>query len=68
MPYKDWVEKLVVDNAIMGGEPVFGDTRVTVKRIASLAKSGETYTTIFNDYPFLTTEDIRHAVIYQNQL
>ncbi len=65
--YKEWCEKVIVDNDVKGGYPVFPGSRVTLQQVANLAKQGVTYTYLFSEFPFLTTTDIRYAVIYTNK-
>ena len=68
MTLKEWIKKNVsVSRSVMGGEPVFAGTRVTIRRVALLAKQWATYGYMFEEYPFLTTEDIRYAVQFYNQ-
>jgi uncharacterized protein (DUF433 family) len=68
MTLNEWINKKVTAcEEIMGGEAVFRGTRVTIKRVALLAKQWVTYSQMFADYPFLTTEDIRHAVQFHNK-
>lgn len=69
MTLKEWIDKKVTAcEEIMGGEPTFSGTRVTIKRVALLAKQWATYSYLFAEYPFLTTEDIRYAVQFHNKL
>lgn len=68
MTLNEWIEKrVVVCKDTMGGEAVFKDTRVTIKRVAALAKRWITYSQMFAEYPFLTTEDIRYAVLFNKE-
>lgn len=57
-------ERIDIDPAIMMGKPVIRGTRITVelilRRLAEGANEGE----LLEDYPHLTTEDIRAAVAY----
>jgi len=58
-------ERLVtVDPEIMGGNPVFRGTRVTVHQIAELLATGETIEPLRDDYPRVSEEMIRLAPIY----
>lgn len=69
MTLNEWIEKKVATCcSVMGGEPTFRGTRVTIKRVAALAKQWATYGYMFAEYPFLTTEDIRFAVMFHNKL
>jgi uncharacterized protein (DUF433 family) len=54
----------VIDEAILGGEPVFPKSRLAVRRVAGLVERGESLAAILKDYPFLTKKDVRFAVVY----
>ncbi|MBE9242944.1 DUF433 domain-containing protein [Synechocystis salina LEGE 00031] len=62
--FQRWAEGLVQDPAIMGGETVFPDSRLTVLRIASLVERGEHPAAILEDYPYLKPIDLKFAPIY----
>lgn len=55
---------VISDPEIMGGEPVFRDTRVPVHMIATLLEQGSTEAELLEGYPRLTVEMIRAAPIY----
>jgi len=38
--FKDWQKRLVSESNIMGGQTVFPNTRLTVRRIESMLKRG----------------------------
>jgi uncharacterized protein (DUF433 family) len=58
-------KRLVVsDPEILGGDPVFRDTRVPVHMIAELIAQGSTPAELRESYPRLTAEMIRLASIY----
>ncbi len=59
----DWRERIVSDPALRHGEPVIRGTRIAVATIvASLAdlSAGE----LLREYPQLTPEDLRAALLY----
>lgn len=59
------VKRLVVsDPEILGGDPVFRDTRVPVHMIAELIAQGSPPAELRESYPRLTAEMIRLAPIY----
>jgi uncharacterized protein (DUF433 family) len=62
--FQRWAEGLVQNPAIMGGETVFPDSRLTVLRVASLVERGESPTAILEDYPYLKPIDLKFAPIY----
>ena len=59
-----WKEKLVVQPDIMGGEPVFPGSRLTVRRVGGMLELGEDPRAILEDYPHLTDEDLELARLY----
>jgi uncharacterized protein (DUF433 family) len=57
-------QRIVIDPAIMMGKPVIRGTRITVELILRKLSEGASETELREDYPHLTTEDIRAAVAY----
>ncbi len=57
-------ERIAIDPAVMLGKPVIRGTRITVELILSKLAQGATEADLLEDYPHLTTEDIRAAVAY----
>lgn len=55
---------VITDPDIMGGEPVFRNTRIPVHMIATLLGHGSSETDLFESYPRLTCEMVRLAPIY----
>ena len=49
------------DPKVMFGKPVFRGTRITVEHVLRCLAAGETVEGIVENYPPLTTEDIRAA-------
>ena len=65
VPFYRWRDARVVsDPAILGGESVFRDSRLSVRRIGEAIERGEKLATIREDYPYLTTEDLEFAPRY----
>ena len=65
--FERWKKKRVETNPdIMGGEPVFAKSRLTVRHIGSmLLRHGErVMREIRDDYPYLNPEDIEFAKLY----
>lgn len=64
--FEAWKAKIVVDPDIMGGEPVFPKSRLTVRHIGSMMLRGrsDTLQEIREDYPYLKPEDIEFAKLY----
>jgi len=57
-------QRIVIDPAVMMGKPVIRGTRITVELILRRLAEGATEVELREDYPHLTTEDIRAAVAY----
>jgi uncharacterized protein (DUF433 family) len=62
--YQIWKRKLIHDPEIMGGETVFPNSRITVRRIAALVERGERPQVILEDYPNLRDIDLKFAPLY----
>jgi uncharacterized protein (DUF433 family) len=59
MKYHD---RIVRDPQIVGGQPVFKGTRVTLKTVLACLAEGATIAEILGDFPMLTEEDVRAAM------
>lgn len=57
-------ERIAIDPAVMMGKPVIHGTRITVELILRKLAEGAAEADLLEDYPHLTTEDIRAAVAY----
>ena len=55
-------ERIEINPAIMMGKPVIRGTRITVELILRKLADGAGEADLLEDYPQLTTEDIRAAV------
>jgi uncharacterized protein (DUF433 family) len=61
--FRDWKERRVTcDPKILGGEPVFKDSRLSVRHIGGLGVSEKA--AILEDYPYLSSDDIHFAGIF----
>ena len=63
-PRIDFRDRIVVDPKILVGKPVVKGTRIPVSLILNLVAHGFTFAQIIDDYPILTEEDIRAAILY----
>jgi uncharacterized protein (DUF433 family) len=63
-PRIDFRDRIVVDPKILVGKPVIKGTRIPVSLILNLVAHGFTFAQIIDDYPILTEEDIRAALLY----
>ncbi|HVO63176.1 MAG TPA: DUF433 domain-containing protein [Terriglobales bacterium] len=57
-------QRIVIDPAVMMGRPVIRGTRITVELILHKLAERASEAELREDYPHLTTEDIRAAVAY----
>lgn len=65
MPFYRWRDARVAsDPAILGGEPVFRGSRLSVRRVGEALERGEKAATMREDYPYLTADDIEFAPRY----
>ncbi len=62
--FYQWKQTLVINDHIMGGEAVFPNSRLSVRRIGGMLAKGESYDVILEDYPYLTPNDLKFAEIY----
>ncbi len=56
--------RIQIDPAVMMGKPVIQGTRITVEMILRKLAEGATEGELLEDYPHLTSEDIRAAIAY----
>ncbi|NEN94555.1 MAG: DUF433 domain-containing protein [Moorea sp. SIO3I7] len=59
-----WVDSLVRDPKLMGGELIFPQSRLSVRRIAGRLNRGESPEFILEDYPYLSSIDLAFAQLY----
>ncbi|NEO74596.1 DUF433 domain-containing protein [Moorena sp. SIO3H5] len=59
-----WVDSLVRDPNMMGGELIFPQSRLSVRRIAARLNRGESPELILEDYPYLSPIDLAFAQLY----
>lgn len=61
---KSYQQRIVRDEKICGGEPVFKGTRVTLRTVLASLASGDSVEEILTDFPSLTCEDVRAAIAF----
>ena len=62
LPFSRWRDRRVVnDPSILGGEPVFRGSRLSVRGIGEAANQGTTVDELLQDYPYLKSDDIEFA-------
>jgi uncharacterized protein (DUF433 family) len=64
MTEQSLLKRIVVNPKVMLGKPVIKGTRLTVELIVEKLAYGATMETLKKDYPFLTKDDIRAALLY----
>jgi uncharacterized protein (DUF433 family) len=57
-------ERIEIDPAVMMGKPVVRGTRITVELILRKLAEGASESNLLEDYPHITSADIRAAVAY----
>ena len=57
-------DRIARDPAIMGGQPVFRGTRVTLKTVLASLAEGATIAQVTADFPTLTEDDFRAAIAF----
>ena len=57
-------ERIEINPGVMMGKPVIRGTRITVELILRKLADGGSEAELLEDYPHLTTEDIRAAMAY----
>jgi len=64
MTERTLLRRIVVNPKIMLGKPVIRGTRLPVEIIVEKVAYGATFGDLKRDYPFLTDDDIRAALLY----
>ena len=63
--FENWKSGLISDAAILGGELVFPDSRLTVRHVGALVARGAA-DELREDYPYLSDDDLKFAQIFQS--
>lgn len=58
------LDRIVIDPAIMGGEPCVKGTRVTVGTVVGLFAKGHDEAQVLELYPYIQAKDVRQALKY----
>lgn len=61
---KAYVDRIVRDKGICGGEPVFKGTRVTLRTVLASLADGDSVEEILAAFPSLKAEDVRAAIAF----
>lgn len=62
------MKRIVVDPKVMVGKPVIKGTRVPVYEIVARIAQGWTFEEILKDFPRITKDDIKAALMYAEKL
>lgn len=60
----DFLERIVIDPEIRSGKPTIRGTRITVSDILEYLAGGMSANDILSDFPDLTDEDVRAALLF----
>jgi uncharacterized protein (DUF433 family) len=60
----DYRERIVRDPGVVGGEAVLKGTRVTLRTVLASLAEGATTEEILTDFPTLSGEDVRAAIVF----
>jgi uncharacterized protein (DUF433 family) len=59
--FTKWKKRLFTRDDILGGEPVFPNSRLAVRKIGEMARRGGSVKDILDDYPYLDEHDVEFA-------
>ena len=59
MTQPELLKRITVNPDIFGGKPIIRGMRISVETILSLLAQGESWDSILEDHPELTSEDLR---------
>ncbi len=62
--FEAWKKKLVSDEGILGGEPVFRKSRLAVRQVGGMLLRGARPEDVREDYPYLSKEDLEFAPVF----
>jgi len=65
---KELLDRIVINPKLMVGKPVIKGTRIPVDMIVKLIAQGMKIKDILEDYPNLTKEDIKAALLYSAEV
>lgn len=57
-------DRIVCDPQVLGGKPVIKGSRVPVSLILNLMAHGGTFAEILEDYPDISEDDLKAALLY----
>ena len=67
-PLQNWKDRIVIDGAILTGNPVIKGTRLAVEFIIDLLAHGWSEAEILENYPGIVVEDIHACLSYASAM
>ncbi len=64
---EEFMDRIMIDHEILGGKPVIKGTRIPVYLIIELLGNGLTEKEVLQEYPVLTEEDIKAALLFASK-
>jgi len=65
---EELLKRIEINPEVMGGKPIIKGTRITVEPILRRLSEGLNIKEILEDFPYLTVEDIRAALLYASKI
>lgn len=62
--FETWRATLVIQENLLGGEPVFPGSRLAVRHVGEMLLRGSATSEILEDYPYLSERDLEFACLY----
>ena len=64
---EEFMDRIVIDQEILSGKPVIKGTRIPVYLIIEFLGNGLTEKEVLEQYPSLTQEDVKAALLYASK-
>ena len=68
MTHEELLNRISIDPAVCGGKPCVRGHRIWVSLVLDLMASGMSTEDILEEYPQLTTDDVRACVAYGSEM
>ena len=65
---KELLDRVVINPKVMVGKPIIKGTRIPIDMIVKLVAQGMTIEEILEDYPKLSKEDVKAALLYSAEV
>lgn len=66
--HAELLKRISIDPNVCGGKPCIRGHRIWVSLILDLLAAGETMDAVLEDYPQLTTEDLRACIAFASEM